>query len=195
MSVPLEPITPAEPLKPTVLPTAAPTRSPVLLLGVGILAVLLLITNTIGLVAFPDNAPVEQIYALGINLDLLAIAAVCGVGAFLSRRGYPLRGATPLSKFAVAMAGTTLVAWVVFGGVGSVVELIAPGRGRYMYAAGGLFYAGAPLALATIFGAHAYRRGGDRTNNLLSIIAIVVVGMLVLYAVGSSLAYGGGFTD
>lgn len=215
---------PAEPLKPIVLPpgsTAGPsgpsgpaaapdaaprvpygavppgaaTRSPGLLLAVAVTAFAGLVANSIGLVGFPSNAPVEQIYALGINLDLLAITLVCVVGAVLARRGYPLRSSTPVAFAAVAMAVVAVLAWIILGGIGSVVELVPPDRGRYMYASGGLFFAGAPWVLAAIFGAHAYRRGGTTRNNALALSALGTVGVLAVYAIVSSLLYGAGLTD
>lgn len=193
----------SEPVQPILIPAGegvrvppgAATRSPALLLAVAIAAGVLLVANSIGLAGFPGNAPVEMLYALGVGIDLLAIAVACGVGAAVSRRGYPLRSRTPVAIVAVVLAGIALAAWVVFGGVGSIVELIPPDRGRYMYAAGGLFYAGAPWVLAAIFGAHAFRRGGERTNNVLALVALAVVGMLAAYAVVSSVIYGLGLTD
>jgi hypothetical protein len=179
----------AERLTPIVLPAGAPTRSPVLLLAVGIAAVVGVIVNTIGLVGFPYNAPVEQIYALGINVDLIAIAVVSGIGAFVSRRGYPLRATTPIATIAVAFAAASAVVWVLAGGIGSVVGL-AIGSGRYMYASAGLFYGGALWVLAVIFAAHGYRRGGARTNNVLAIVALGVAGVLALFAIASSVLYG-----
>lgn len=184
----------SERLTPTVLPAGAPTRSPGLLLAVGILAVVGLIANTVGLVGFPSNAPVEQIYALGINLDLVAIAVVCGLGALLSRRGYPLRASTAITTVAVAFAAAAGVLWVLFGGISSIVGL-AIGSGRYMYASAGLFYGGALWVLAVIFAAHGYRRGGIRQNNVIAFVALGVVGILALYAIVSSVIYGLGLTD
>ncbi len=176
-------------------PVGAATRSPVLLLVVGVAAIVALVANSIGLVGFPGNAPVEMLYALGIGVDLIAIAVTCGIGFALSRRGYPLRSQTPVAIVAVLLAGVALLAWIWFGGVGSIVELIPPDRGRYMYASGGLFYAGAPWVLAVIFGAHAFRRGGAARNNVLALVALAVPAVLVTYAVVSSVIYGLGLTD
>jgi len=184
----------AERLTPIVLPAGAPTRSPGLLVAVGAAALLGLIANTVGLVGFPSNAPVEQIYALGINVDLLAIAVVSGLGALLSRRGYPLRASTPLTTVAVAFAAAAAVVWVLFGGFGSIAGL-ALGSGRYMYASGGLFYGAALWVLATIFASHGYRRGGTRQNNVVAIVALGVAGALALYAIVSSVIYGLGLTN
>lgn len=183
-----------ERIVPIVLPAGAPTRSPVLLLAIGIAAVALMLANTVGLVGFPSNAPVEQIYALGINVDLLAIAIVSGIGAYVSRRGYPLRAATPITTIAVALAAASAIVWVLAGGPSSIVGL-ALGSGRYMYASGGLFFGGALWVLAVIFASHGYRRGGTRQNNVIAIVALGVAGALALYAIVSSVIYGLGLTD
>src|SRR5690606_41467851 len=55
----------AEPLTPIVLPAGAPTRSPVLLIVVGVAAFVGLVVNSVGLAGFPSNAPIEAFYALG----------------------------------------------------------------------------------------------------------------------------------
>jgi hypothetical protein len=184
----------AERLTPVVLPAGAPTRSPVLLLAVGVAAIVGFLANTVGLVGFPSNAPVEQIYALGINLDLLAIAIVSGIGAYVSRRGYPLRASTPITTIAVAFAAAAAVIWMLAGGFGSIAGL-ALGSGRYMYASGGLFYGGALWVLAVIFASHGHRRGGTRQNNVIAFVALGVVGLLALYAIVSSVIYGLGLTN
>jgi hypothetical protein len=191
---PGESIPSAERLTPIVLPAGSPTRSPVLLIGVGVAALIGLIANTVGLVGFPSNAPVEQIYALGINVDLVAVIVVSGLGALLSRRGYPLRATTPITTIAIAFAAAAAVIWVLAGGAGSIVGL-AIGSGRYMYATAGLFYGGALWVLAAIFASHGYRRGGARTGNLIAIVALGVVGVLVLFAIVSSVIYGLGLTN
>lgn|GEM_PF-943232 len=183
------------PSNPGPIPPGAATRSPVLLLAVAIVAAVGIVVNSVGLAGFPSNAPVEMLYALGINVDLLAIAIACGIGAALSRRGYPLRSKTPLTVVAVVLAGVAFLAWAALGGIASVIELVPPSRGRYMSATGGLFLLGAPFVLATVFGAHGYRRRGERRNNVLAIVALGVAGLLAAYALFSSVIYGLGITD
>lgn len=198
---PASPSEPTPPVQPILIPAGSsvpvgsPTRSFPLLIAVAAVAFVLLVANSVGLAGFPGNAPVEMLYALGINVDLFAIAVACVTGAVISRRGYPLKAKSALAITAVVMAGVTLAAWIVSGGIGSIVELIPPDRGRYMYAAGGLFIGGVPFSLAAIFGAWGFRRGGDRTNNLLAVIALAVVGVLAVYAIVSSVIYGQGLTD
>lgn len=184
----------AERLTPIVLPAGAPTRSPVLLLAVGVVALLALVANTIGLIGFPYNAPVEQIYAIGINVDLLAIAVVSGLGAYLARRGYPLRASTRVTTIALVLAAAAVVVWILLGGIGSIAAL-AIGNGRYMYASGGLFYGGALWVLAMIFASHGFRRRGARDNNVIAFVALGLSGCLALYAVASSVIYGLGLTN
>jgi hypothetical protein len=200
---------PGEPLKPIVLPpgarTGAPTggsspsagaamRSPGLLWSVAVTAVVLMLTNVAGLFQFPTNAPVEQVYAFGISVDLFVIAAVSVIGALLSRRGYPLRQRTVIVVIALIFAGVVTVFWAIAGGVWSIIQL-AQGSGRYMDATGGLFFFGALWVLAVIFASHGFRRAGDARNNLFSILTLGVVGALVAFAVFSSVIYGMGLTN
>jgi hypothetical protein len=203
MSAPPPP--PGEPLKPIVLPpgattggslptTGAATRSQGLLWSVAVTAVLLMLANVAGLFQFPTNAPVEQIYALGISVDLVAIAVVSVIGALLSRRGYPLRPRSVIVIVALIFAGIVTVFFGVAGGVWSIIQL-AQGSGRYMDATGGLFFFGALWVLAVTFASHGFRRGGEPRNNLFAIIALAVVGALVVFAVFSSVIYGMGLTN
>jgi hypothetical protein len=185
----------AERLTPIVLPAGAATRSPALLLGVAIAAAAGLLINIAGLVGFPYNAPVEQIYALGISVDLLAVAIICGLGALISRRGYPLRSQSAISVVALAFAVGATLLWMVAGGVASVIQLFTADGGRYMYASAGLFFGGAIWVLALVFGAHGYRRGGTARNNALAVAALGLAGAVVLYAIVSSLIYGIGLTN
>jgi hypothetical protein len=196
---------PGEPLKPIVLPAGATTggslppegaatRSPGLLWSVAVTAVVLMLANVAGLFQFPTNAPVEQIYALGISIDLIAIAVVSVVGALVSRRGYPLRPRSVVVIVALIFAGIVTVFWAVAGGVWSIVQL-AQGSGRYMDATGGLFFFGALWVLAVIFASHGFRRGGEARNNLFAILVLAVVGALVAFAVFSSVIYGIGLTN
>jgi hypothetical protein len=203
MSTPPPP--PGEPLKPIVLPagattggspppSGAATRSPGLLWSVAVTAVVLMLANVAGLFQFPANAPVEQIYAFGISVDLVAIAVVSVIGALLSRRGYPLRPRSAIVIIALIFAGITVVFFAVAGGVWSIVQL-AQGSGRYMDATGGLFFFGALWVLAVIFASHGFRRGGEPRNNVFAIIVLAVVGALVGFAVFSSVIYGMGLTN
>lgn len=193
---PGEPSQPAgERLTPIVLPAGAATRSPVLLLGVAIAAAAGLLVNIAGLIGFPYNAPVEQIYALGISIDLLAIVVVCGLGAFVSRRGYPLRSQSVITVIALAFAVGATLMWMLAGGVASVIQLFTAEGGRYMYASAGLFFGGAVWVLAVIFAAHGYRRGGTPRNNALAAAALALAGSLAVYAIASALIYGIGLTN
>jgi hypothetical protein len=185
----------AERLTPIVLPAGAATRSPVLLLGVAIAAAAGLVLNVAGLIGFPYNAPVEQVYALGISVDLLAIVIVCGLGALISRRGYPLRSQSVISVVALAFAVGATVLWIVAGGVTSIIQLFTAEGGRYMYASAGLFFGGAIWVLAVVFASHGYRRGGTPRNNLLAIGALALAGALAGYAIVSSVIYGLGLTN
>ena len=92
--VPGEPVSEpaAVPLTPIVLPAGSPTRSPVLLLGVGIVAVLLLIANTIRLSLYARRREVEVMKLVGATdwfirwpfvLEGMLLGALGGVVAVL----------------------------------------------------------------------------------------------------------------
>lgn len=195
---------PGEPLKPIVLPPDAPggsrppagaaTRSPGLLWVVAVVAALLMLTNLAALFQFPARSPLERIYALGVSVDLVAIAVVSAIGALLSRPGYPLRRRTVIAVVALILAGAVTVFWAIAGGVWSIVQL-AQGAGQYRDAVAGLFFSGALWVLAVVFASHGFRRGGDRRNNLFAVGALALVGALVGFAVFSSVAYGIGLTN
>lgn len=183
------------PLTPIVLPAGSPTRSFVLLVSVAVAALVALILNLGGLFGFPSNAPVEAIFAFGITVDLAAIVIACGIGAVMARRRYPLRASTPISVVALAFAVAATLIWALTSGIASIILLLGPEDGRYMHAAGGLFISGTLWVLAVVFGAHSYRRGGTRRNNVFAIVALALVGAVVAYAVFSSVIYGMGLTE
>jgi hypothetical protein len=190
--------TPDQPVVPIVVgtPSQTPTRSFALLVGTAVAAFALLVTSAIGQAGYPAAAPVEQLYAFGIAVDLLAITVVSAIGAVFARRRYPLRPTTPLTFVAVVLAAVALVAFLAGGGIAAIVQLAAPGlRGRYMFASQGLFYTGAVWVLAVVFASHGYRRFGDRRSNTLAVAALAAVAVPVLFVVASSVLYGLGLTD
>lgn len=177
-------------------PSQTPTRSTTLLAGTGVVAFALLVASAIGQAGYPAAAPVEQLYAFGIAIDLLAITIVSVVGAMFARRGYQLRASTPVTLVALVLAGVALVAFLAGGGIAAIVQLASPDlRGRYLFASQGLFFTGVVWVLATVFASHGYRRFGTRRNNTFAVTALVVVAVPVLFAVVSSVLYGLGLTD
>lgn len=176
-------------------PPAPPAtrRNPWLLGGVAGFAVIATVLNYVGLSGFPYNAPVEGFYALGICVDLIAIAIACGIGAGMAARRRFRPGSRVIAILAFAFAAVALAVWAIAGGVSSIVQLLTE-RGRYMDATGGLFLTGALWSLSAIFAAFTVRRD-DRAGRGFAIGALAIVGVLVAYAVVSSVIYGMALTD
>ena len=175
-----------------------------LLIGIGAFSVLAAIAVGIGGARFPANAPVEQLYAIGLIIDLAAVAIlmVIFIAAEVGRRRDPLRQGLPqdtsrsaLAITALVLAGVTVVAWVIDGGFGQLIDLAQGIRGRYMFHTGGVFLAGAPWALSFIFGAWGFRPGGHRLSNVFALVAIGIAAVLGVIVAAASLIYGADLSD
>jgi len=193
------------------MPATAPVVSYVtiwhsraVLIGVGALATLAAIGTAIGAFGFPNNAPIESFYAFGVVVDMIAvvIALIILTITEFRRRADPVRLGLPVNPrpsvfaiIAIAMAGLTLLAWVVGGGPTQLIDLAQGLRARYMYNTGGLFAAGIPWALSLIFGAWGFRPKGHTVTNVLAIAAITIGGLLAVVAVVAALVYGAGLSD
>ncbi len=198
--------TPAPPM-----PVTAPVASYVtiwhsraVLIGVGAFAALAGIGTAIGAFGFPNNAPVESIYAFGVVVDMIAvvIALIILTITEYRRRADPVRLGLPVNPrpsvfaiIAIAMAALTLLAWVVGDGPTQLIDLAQGRRARFMYHTGGLFAAGIPWALSLIFGAWGFRPKGHTVTNVLAIVAIAIGGVLAVVAVVAALVYGAGLSD
>jgi hypothetical protein len=174
------------------------------LIAVGALGLLTAILTWVGLSGFPVNAPVEQLYAYGVIIDMVAVAITLAVATVVEfrRRADPTRSQLPvnarLSVFAIiaiGMAVLTAVAWIVSGGPQQVADLAQGLRARYMYHTGGLFIAGIPWVLSLVFGALGFRPGGHRVSNALALAAIAISGLLAVVALVAALVYGAGLSD
>jgi hypothetical protein len=179
-------------------------HSRALLIGVGALAVLTVILTAVGASGFPGAAPVEQLYAFGVIVDMVAVAIALGVMTFVEyrRRADPNRLGLPVNTrpsvfaiIALVMAVLTVLAWIVGTGPQQVIDLLQGLRARYMYHTGGLFVAGIPWALSLIFGAWGYRPRANVLTNVLAIVAVSIGGLLAVEAIVASLVYGAGLSD
>ncbi len=168
-TVPAPAPVPAMPATAAVVSYVTIWHSRALLIGVAAFAALAGIGTSIGAFGFPDNAPVESIYAFGIVVDMLAVVIALAILTITEyrRRTDPVRLGLPVNPrpsvfaiLAVALAGLTLLAWVVGEGPTQLIDLAAGLRARYMYHTGGLFAAGIPWALSLIFGAWGFRPKG-----------------------------------
>ena len=185
----------------------APTviwHSRTLLIAVGALGAVAAILTFVGLAGFPVNAPVEQVYAIGVIIDMAAVAITLTIVSIVEyrRRADPARLALPvsakLSVFAIIAAGfavVTTVAWVVGGGPEQLLHLIQGLRARYMYHTGGLFVAGIPWVLSLVFGALGFRPGGHRVTNILALVAVGISGLLAVIATVAAIVYGLDLSD
>jgi hypothetical protein len=179
-------------------------HSRALLIGVGALGLLTAILTAVGASGFPGAAPVEQIYAFGIIVDMIAVAIALTVMIVveLRRRADPNRLGLPVNPrpsvfaiIAVVLAFLTVLAWVVGGGPTQLIDLAQGLRARYMYHTGGLVAAGIPWALSLIFGAWGFRPRAHVVTNVLAVVAIVISGLLAVAAVVAALVYGAGLSD
>lgn len=174
------------------------------LIGVGAVALLAAIATGVGGASFPFNAPVEQIYAIGVIVDLVAVAIAMTIFTIVEfrRRADPVRQslapdthASVLAIVALILAGVTVLAWVIDGGAGQLIDLAQGLRGRYMFHTGGLFIAGIPWVLSLVFGAWGFRPQGNRNTDIFALIAIAVGAVLAVIAAAASLIYGSGLSD
>jgi hypothetical protein len=179
-------------------------HSRAVLVGVAALAALSAIGTVIGASGFPGAAPVEQIYAFGVIVDMVAVAIATSVLIVVEvrRRADPNRLGLPVNPrpsvfaiIAVGMAVLTLMFWIGGGGPTQLIDLAQGLRARYMYHTGGLFAAGIPWALSLIFGAWGFRPKGNRVTNALAIAAIAIGGLLAVVATVAALVYGAGLSD
>jgi hypothetical protein len=187
-----------------VVPTVAIWHSRAFLIGVGALAVLAGVATAIGGVNFPNNAPVESLYAFGVVVDMIAVVVTIVILTIVEfrRRADPVRQALPVNTrpsvfaiVAIGMAVLTLLAWVVGDGPAQVIDLAQGLRARYMYHTGGLFVAGIPWVLSLVFGAWGFRPKANAVTNGLAIAAVAIGGLLAVVAAVAALVYGTGLSD
>lgn len=179
-------------------------HSRAVLIGVAGAALLAAILTGVGSANFPGAAPVEQLYAFGLIVDLIAV--IGGVGALIIvefvRRANPLRVAAPVNArpsvfaiVAIVMAAIAFVGFATAGGGEQLTYLIQGIRGRYMYWTGALFVAGIPWALAAIFGAWGFRPRGHLVTNILAAVSLVAWLLLAALTTTAALIYGAGLSD
>ena len=171
---------------------------------IGVVAVLLVaaaITNAGASTGFPYNAPVEWILSAGITIDLLAAAVLLGIRFFFILRrprvpGAPFKRITGWTVTALVLAGASFLGWLLLGGIGFLIRLIADFDAlRYMEDVLGFFLLGAAWVAGLFFAALGYRRGRTALNNGLAILVAVVLLVLVVPTLTSGILYGLGLTD
>lgn len=179
-------------------------HSRAVLIGVAGAALLAAILTAVGSANFPSAAPVEQLYAFGLIVDLIAV--IVAVGALIIvefvRRANPHRVAAPVSArpsvfaiISIVMAAIAFLGFATAGGGEQLAYLVQGIRGRYMYWTGALFVAGIPWALAAIFGAWGFRPRGHLVTNILAAVSVVVWLLLAALTTTAALIYGAGLSD
>jgi len=179
-------------------------HSRALLIGVAALALLAAILTGIGAANFPSAAPVEDFYAFGVIVDMVAVAiamAVMTVVEYLRRRD-PIRLQLPVNRrpsvfaiVAVVMGLLTVVVWSVGGGPQQLIDMAQGLRARYMLSTGGLVFAGIPWVLSLVFGAWGFRPRANRLTNVFAIAGVAIGGVLAIVAIIAALVYGAGLSD
>ena len=174
-------------------------HSRALLIGVGALALLAAIAAN-----FPSSAPVEDFYAFGVIVDMVAVAiamAVMTVVEYLRRRD-PIRLQLPVNRrpsvfaiVAVVMGLLTVVVWSVGGGPQQLIDMAQGLRARYMLSTGGLVFAGIPWVLSLVFGAWGFRPRANWLTNVFAIAGVAIGGVLAIVAIIAALVYGAGLSD
>lgn len=196
-AAPVTPVAPMVPAAPATTDTAAVALT-------GILAVVFLVagvTNQVALISFPSNAPVEQIYAFGITVDLIA-GGIALIVRFLLIFRRPRLAAVPhntpggLAITAGILGLVTAVGWLLLGGAPFLGKLVGVGDGlRYYLDVSGAFFLGGPWIVGLVFGVVAFRRGRETLHLVLSLGAIAVAVLVLVASLYSSIAYGSGLTD
>ncbi|HEY4225467.1 MAG TPA: hypothetical protein VGM70_06605 [Pseudolysinimonas sp.] len=173
-----------------------PARSVALLGTTAVLFAVGLIAQWWGLADFPSNAPVEQIYAILIELDIVAGFLVATTGAIIaSQRRVPLKGSSVTTIVGPVLVAVALGLWIGFSGVGIALRVPTGERGRYMYDVLGTLLGGIPWIVGTMMSAYGYRRRGSRGNAIRGLLGTIVGLLLLAVTVTSAVIYGLGLTD
>ena len=175
---------------PTILATVLP---------IAVIA-LILAAHAVGSSGFPGNAPVEQIMAIGISIDLAAAGIALGVRAAViaGRRRAPYDGPTGISAFAavgVILAIVSLLGFVAFSLIAGIVNAADGADQRYMSWSAGMFWLGIPWAVGVFFSAAAFRPGRGIQNSVPALVALAVLLVIAAATAAAAVAYGAGLTE
>jgi len=165
-----------------------------------VVLLLLLVAQIFGSMGFPYNAPVEQVMAFGISIDLVAAAIALGVRAAViaGRTRAPYAGPATAGAFAVTgivLAGITVLAFLGLSVVPSIAVAVEGGDLRYMGLSSGMVFLGIPWVAGVFFSAAAYRPGRGTRNSVLSLVALGALLVVAAATVAAALAYGAGLTE
>lgn len=193
-------------------------RSAGLIFTVAALAFIAAVLNGVGIAGFPRDEVMERIVAIGITVDLVAVAAVLiviGTISVLADRARPddevvdastlvIRGdgtevtePAPRRITVAALLGTVFGAvawalWLVLSGSAIIFALLTDRPVSYLDGAAGGFVFGLLWVLATVFGAAGRHRGGDARNLKFSAAATTLGVALMVPLVTLSMLHGAG---
>jgi len=181
---------------PTVVPSVVEKRNVVVPIAtIAILAVGWII-NAVAFFGFPENAPLEWLYSIGISIDLL-FAAIAIAIVIAVRRSRPLPPLKPgfggFAVTAIILSGAALLATLAFGGIQAIARIGGGEPLRYMYDVQGVFLAGVPWAAGAVFAALSYRKGSR--GNVLALVALGITVLLLIPTLISGIVYGLGLSD
>jgi len=154
------------------------------------------IINAVAFFGFPENAPLEWLYSIGISVDLLFAIVAIAIVTF-ARRAKPL---PPLKSTiggfaltAIILSGAALVGTLALGGVQAILRIGGGEPLRYMYDVQGIFLMGVPWAAGAVFAAISYRTGAR--GNVLAFISIGITVLLLVPTLISGIVYGLGLSN
>lgn len=164
-------------------------------IGLGAVAIAGAVVNTVFGAMFPSNAPVEQVYYLGVTIDLVAIAVYCLVRTLIIvlARWQRVDSKRTLSVFGLigaVLAATVFVVWALFGGI----DYWSHGADRYMTAAAPVFFLGIPWVVSLVFADLAVRRNDTLVNSLLAVGTTVLSGIVGISTIVAAVIYGLGLS-
>jgi hypothetical protein len=166
----------------------------VLLAGAGILCQLFG-AGLLGLPGFPYNAPIESLMNFGITLVLVGAAIALMIAAIRASRPRRVPFPRPVSILAIVGAALVLVAVLAFlGTLPAWISVLAGERGRYDGLSGGLFLAGLPWMVGTVFATIATRSPGT-VSRAIAWAAVAAGVLLTVPVVAAAALYSAGITD
>ena len=151
--------------------------------------------GVLGSEGFPSNAPVEMAMNFGITLVLIggAIALmIAAIRAAAPRVVRPVRSPSVLGLIGTGLVAIALVAFV--STAGNWIDVLNGIRGRYDGLSGGLFLAGFPWIVGTVFATIGLRTPGT-LSRIICGIGVGVGLLLTVPAVAAAALYAAGVTD
>lgn len=167
----------------------------IVLAAAGILAQLFG-AGALGSEGFPSNAPVESAMNFGLTLVLVGAGialVILGVRASKPRRMRPERPVSILAIVGGALVLLALLSFLLLSGP-AWISVLSGVRGRYDGLVGGIFLAGLPWTVGTVFAATALR-SSTIPSRLIAWLCVGVGVLLTVPVVAAAALYSAGITD